>query len=75
MVPCVTVATAFSQQLTEPVGEFTDPVRGVKASFKVGLKGGIHPFNPTLKLASTSRTGSVNSGTAFTPQLEWRQYR
>ncbi len=29
-----------------PVAEFTDPVRGVKASFKVGLKGGYDSYPP-----------------------------
>ncbi len=37
-------------QIQTPVAEFTDPVREVKASFKVGLKGAIThtALNPTL---------------------------
>ncbi len=49
----------------EPVAEFIDPVRELKPALKLGLKGAMTRthFNPTLKLALTPRTGSVNSAT------------
>ncbi len=36
-----TLLRGFLPQGYSTVAEFTDPVRGVKASFKVGLKGGM----------------------------------
>jgi hypothetical protein len=71
-------AMAHFHRNTYRVAKFIDPVRGVKASFKVGLKGGMShtPLKPHFKAGFNSRTGSMNRlllDVRFQAKRFWRE--